>query len=134
VVVEHLSLKELYEGDMEGGLPCRVPWKIGRKGSGDGLLFPQGPHFCGTWGDAPFLRPLREGKIFFIYAHFYEEFEKYIKKKPRKRAALSIGALLGNLEEVRLLGLLREKGSISGFTFSWNQRTLKVKSASHLEL
>ena len=29
--------------------------------------------------------------------------------RPCKRAALSIGALLGNLEGVRLLGLLREK-------------------------
>jgi hypothetical protein len=31
------------------------------------------------------------------------------KKKTSKRAALSIGALLGNLEGVRLLGILREK-------------------------
>jgi hypothetical protein len=29
---------------------------------------------------------------------------------PFKRAALSIGALLGHLQGVRLLGLLREKG------------------------
>ena len=34
---------------------------------------------------------------------------------PCKRASLSIGALLGNLEEVRLPGLLRDKKSISGF-------------------
>jgi hypothetical protein len=31
------------------------------------------------------------------------------KKGPCKWAALSIGALLGNLEGVRLLGLLKEK-------------------------
>jgi hypothetical protein len=31
------------------------------------------------------------------------------KKRPRKRAALSVGALLGNLEGVHLLGLLRAK-------------------------
>ena len=34
-----------------------------------------------------------------------------------KWASLSIGALLGNLERFRLLGLLREKKSISGFLF-----------------
>jgi len=31
------------------------------------------------------------------------------KKRPCKQAAFSIGALLGNLEGVHLLGLLREK-------------------------
>ena len=35
-----LSLWELCEGNLEGGLPCWGPWKIGRKGSGDGDLFP----------------------------------------------------------------------------------------------
>jgi hypothetical protein len=34
---------------------------------------------------------------------------------PCKRASLSIVALLGNLEGVCLLGLLREKKTISGF-------------------
>jgi len=50
-----------------------------------------------------------------------------ICKMPCKRASLSlslsIGAILGNLEGVRLPGLLREKKSISGF-LSWNQRPL----------
>jgi hypothetical protein len=32
-----------------------------------------------------------------------------MQKRPCKWAAVSIGALLENLEEVRLLGLLREK-------------------------
>jgi hypothetical protein len=32
-----------------------------------------------------------------------------------KRASLSMGALLGNLEGVRLPGILREKKIISGF-------------------
>jgi len=31
-----------------------------------GHLFPQGPHFCGMWRDAPFLGPLGEGINFFI--------------------------------------------------------------------
>jgi len=30
-----------------------------------------------------------------------EEFERYVKKRPCKRAALFVGALLGNVEEVR---------------------------------
>ena len=34
---------------------------------------------------------------------------------PCKRASLSIGALLGNLEGVRLPGLLTEKKGVSGF-------------------
>jgi len=31
---------ELCEGSLEGGHPCWGPWRIGRKGSGDGQLFP----------------------------------------------------------------------------------------------
>ena len=38
--VGHLSLWKLCEGNLEGGLPCWVPWRIGRKGPGDGHLFP----------------------------------------------------------------------------------------------
>jgi hypothetical protein len=39
VGVEFLSLWELCEGNLEGGLPCWGPLGIGRKGSGDGHLF-----------------------------------------------------------------------------------------------
>jgi hypothetical protein len=35
--------------------------------------------------------------------------ERYVKKRPRKRAALSIGAILGNLKGIRLLGFWRKK-------------------------
>ena len=42
--------------------------------------------------------------------------------KLSKRASLSIGALLGNLEGVRLPGLLRKKKSIFGF-LSWTRRS-----------
>ena len=35
-----LSLWELCEGNLEGGPPCCGPWRICRKGSGDGRLFP----------------------------------------------------------------------------------------------
>jgi hypothetical protein len=38
--VEQLSLWELCEGNLEGGLPSWGPWRIGRKGSGDRHLFP----------------------------------------------------------------------------------------------
>jgi len=38
-------------------------------------LFPQLPRSWATWRDAPFLVPLGEGKNFFIYGNFYEEFE-----------------------------------------------------------
>jgi hypothetical protein len=42
-------------------------------------------------------------------------------------AALSIGALLGSLEGVHLLGIFREKENVYLGSFSWTQRTLKVK-------
>jgi hypothetical protein len=52
-------------------------------------------------------------------------FMRFLKcKMPCKRVSLSIGALLGNLERVRLLGFLREKKSIFGF-LAWTQRTLR---------
>jgi hypothetical protein len=38
--VDHFSLWELCEGNLEGGLPCWWSWKIGRKGSREGHLFP----------------------------------------------------------------------------------------------
>jgi hypothetical protein len=38
--VGHLSVWEIHEGNLEGGLPCWGPRRIGRKGSGDGHLFP----------------------------------------------------------------------------------------------
>jgi len=43
---------------------------------------------------------------------------------PYKRASLSIGALLGNLDGIHLLGLFEEKESISGFLY-WTQRNLR---------
>jgi len=38
--VRHFSLWELCEENLEGGLLCWEPWRIGRKGSGNGHLFP----------------------------------------------------------------------------------------------
>jgi hypothetical protein len=38
--VGHLSVWELCERNLEGGLPCWGPWRIGRKGSADEDLFP----------------------------------------------------------------------------------------------
>jgi len=54
------SLWELCEGKLEGGLPSWEPWRIGRKGSGDGHLFPQGPHWE-TWKGAHLPGTLRDG-------------------------------------------------------------------------
>jgi len=46
--VGRLSLWELCEGNLEGGLPCWGPWRTGKKGSGNGHLYPEGPCW-GTW-------------------------------------------------------------------------------------
>jgi hypothetical protein len=54
-------------------------------------------------------------------------------KMPCKWASLFIEALLGNLERVHLLGLLREKKSIPGF-LSWTQRPYDFKCGGHLKL
>jgi len=35
-----LSLWEFREGNLEGGLPGWVPWRIGRRVSGEGHVFP----------------------------------------------------------------------------------------------
>ena len=43
---------------------------------------------------------------------------------PCELVCFSVGAPLGNLEGIRLPGLLSEKDSITGF-LSWTQRTLK---------
>jgi hypothetical protein len=48
---------------------------------------------------------------------------------PCKQTSLSVGALLGNLEEVRLPVLLREMNSISGF-LSWTPEVIKIFSLS----
>ena len=52
----HLSTRTLYEGNLEGEF---LYW-------GNGRLFLKRPRFGVTFRDAPFLGPLREGKIFFI--------------------------------------------------------------------
>jgi hypothetical protein len=75
----------------------------------------------------------RRNKCLYLGKYFYKEFGRYVKR-PCIQAALSIGALLGNIEGVSLLGLLREKENAYLGSFSWTQRTLKVKSGGHLEL
>jgi hypothetical protein len=42
------------------------PKGYAKSDSENGRLFPQGPHFCGTYGDGSFLGPLRKGKNVFI--------------------------------------------------------------------
>jgi len=58
----------------------------------------------------------------------------YVKKGPCKRAALSMGALLGNLEEFVYWDVSEKNRIRIWVSFSWTQRTLKVKSGGHLEL
>jgi hypothetical protein len=61
LVVECLSLWELCEGNLEGGLPCWGTWRIGRKGSGTGISFHRGP-IWGTWRRACLPGTLRTGR------------------------------------------------------------------------
>jgi hypothetical protein len=68
-------------------------------------MFPLGPSFWGNIRDAPFLRPLRKGSISLFREIFMSNLRDKLKKKPCKRAALSIVALLGDWGGVRLLGL-----------------------------
>jgi hypothetical protein len=58
--VGRFSLWELCERNLEGGLPYRRPWRIGRKGSGDCHLFPQGLRW-GTWKGAHLPGNLKDG-------------------------------------------------------------------------
>jgi hypothetical protein len=53
-------------------------------------------------------------------------------KIPCSLASLFIGAMLGNLEGVRLPGLLRDKKSISGFFFGLGGHK-DIKSGAHLK-
>jgi hypothetical protein len=69
--------------------------------------------------------PLREGKNFFIEGNFYEELERCVKMSC-KRAAVSIGALLRNLEGVRLLGLLGEKENACLGSFFLDPEDIKI--------
>jgi hypothetical protein len=82
-----------------------------------------------------FPRAFERGDTFLYLGNiFMGNLRDVLTKRPSKRAALYIGALLGNLEGVRLLGIFTEKEKGYLGSFSWTQRTLKVKSGSHLEL
>ena len=63
-----------------------------------------------------------EGGLLYWGTQKGEVFERYTNC--RVNGCLSIGALLGNLEGVRLPGLLIEKKNISGF-FSWAGRPFR---------
>jgi hypothetical protein len=55
-----LSLWELCEGNLEGGLPCRGPWRIGRKSYGNGAFLFIGAPF-GEPGGGLIYRESRDG-------------------------------------------------------------------------
>jgi len=65
--MELLSLWELCEGHLEAGLLDWGPRRIGQVRLWKWASFSIGAPFWGTWGDAPFLVPLREGKNLFVY-------------------------------------------------------------------
>ena len=56
-----------------------------------------------------------------------------MQEEPCKWRALSIGALLGNLEGVRLKGFFREKETAYLGSFFCEQEGIKFKSGGHLE-
>jgi len=107
------------KGNLEGALLYWGPRRICQVRTWKWASVPiGGPRFWGRMRGGPFLRPLREGINFLFREIFYEEFERYVKKRPCKRAALCIGALLWNLEGVRSLELFDTKRKcISRFLF-----------------
>jgi hypothetical protein len=73
--MECLSLWELCEGNLEGGLPRRGPRRILRKGSGEGYLSLWG--FCwAAWGEL-----------------IYRDFKIWLRGLWRWSLSLSVGAL-----------------------------------------
>jgi hypothetical protein len=76
-------------------------------GTRNGAFLTEEAQFGGPPGMAPLLGTL-----------------EVILRNALDRASFSIGAPLGNLEGIRLPGLLGEKDSISEF-LSWTQRTLR---------
>ena len=64
--IGHLALRELCEGNLEGGgFFTGDPDNMLSKALEMEICFHRGPAFWGKWSDA-FLGPLREGIIFFI--------------------------------------------------------------------
>jgi hypothetical protein len=83
-----------------------------------------GASLLGNMEGCSFPRAFEKRENFLHLGNFYEEFERYVKR-PCKCAALSIGALLQNLEEVCLLEPLREKESVYLGSFSWTPEDIK---------
>ena len=61
-----LSLKRLSEGGLKGAPLLGTPKDMLSKALEMVVCFHGGPRFWGTWSDALFLGPLREGNKFFI--------------------------------------------------------------------
>jgi len=61
-----LSPRQLHERNLEGGLLLRNPKDMLSKALELSVCFHRVLILWGTWRDAPFLRPLKEGKNFFI--------------------------------------------------------------------
>jgi len=75
----------------------------------------------GCSGGASLCKGLHEGGLRGGFLYWGTQKMRFLRDMQN---ALSIGALLGNLEGVHLPGVLREKKSISGF-LSWIWRPLR---------
>jgi len=75
---------------------------------------------------------LRDGKNFLCRGIFIRNLRELYKKKPCKREALSIGALLGNLEVVSLLEIFETKKNtyLGSFFLDPNDITIFVLGPS----
>ena len=92
----HLSPRGLHEGDLEGGLLYGPKYMLSK--ALEWASASKGVPLLGNMEGCSFLRAF--------------EIKRYIKryvKMPCKWISLSTGAPLGNMEGIRLPGLLREK-------------------------
>jgi hypothetical protein len=101
----HLSPRGLHERTWKKGSFTGDPERYVKQGSGMGTCFHRGPTPVSI--EAPLLGNM-EGRSFLKAFNIQRYIKRYVKL-PCKQVYLSIGALLGNLEGIRLLGLLERK-------------------------
>ena len=101
----HLSLRELCEGNLEGGLFLLGTLKdMLSKALEMGVCF-HGSPVLGNMGGRSFPGAFeRWEKFIFLLGKFYEEFERHVKEGSGNRQLSPKGPLLGNLEGVHLPG------------------------------
>jgi hypothetical protein len=125
-ILEFYHVKYLIMGSIITRLMCRAIWEEPGTWGEACILGTLIDEWEGSSGGASLCKDSTKGTLregFFTREPKRRGFWE-ICKIPCKRASLSIGALLGNQEGVRLPGLLSEKKSISG-VLSWTRRPLK---------